>query len=40
MDQGEWYNIYSGDKGLVVERLAAATLANVYGFDVLWKSPG
>ena len=39
MDQGERYNIHPGGKRLVGERLAAAALANVYGFDISWKSP-
>ena len=39
MDLGERYNIHPGNKGPVGERLAAAALANVYGFDVPWRSP-
>jgi sialate O-acetylesterase len=39
MDLGERYNIHPGNKGPVGERLAAAALANVYGFDLPWRSP-
>ncbi|MDR0589169.1 MAG: sialate O-acetylesterase [Spirochaetaceae bacterium] len=39
MDLGERYNIHPGNKGPVGERLAAAALAKVYGFDVPWRSP-
>ncbi|MDR2742005.1 MAG: sialate O-acetylesterase [Treponema sp.] len=39
MDLGERYNIHPGSKGPVGERLAAAALANVYGFDIPWRSP-
>jgi sialate O-acetylesterase len=39
MDLGERYNVHPGNKGPVGERLAAAALANVYGFDLPWRSP-
>jgi sialate O-acetylesterase len=39
MDLGERYNIHPGNKGPVGERFAAAALANVYGFNVPWRSP-
>ena len=39
IDAGERFNVHPGDKGPVGERLAAAALAQVYGFDVPWRSP-
>ncbi|MDR3145189.1 MAG: sialate O-acetylesterase [Treponema sp.] len=39
IDLGERYNIHPGSKGPVGERFAAAALANVYGFDLPWRSP-
>jgi sialate O-acetylesterase len=39
IDLGERFNIHPGNKGPVGERLAAAALARVYGFDVPWQSP-
>ena len=39
IDAGERFNIHPGSKGPVGERLAAAALAQVYGFDIPWRSP-
>jgi sialate O-acetylesterase len=39
IDLGERFNIHPGNKGPVGERLAAAALAQVYGFAVPWRSP-